>query len=159
MKLGLFCCFRREADQASWKGTLSGVQSRGLDFCKGAAFRFHFPCTVPFNIEIQTVPFQISNMLCVLLQSFAIFGGVYAFASCIAQRLRQKQDGGVPFNLSLARNFPGLLDPEHLLLLCHQTLNLRNQLGSVVHAAINGGIAGCATGLALGWSGVLTNSH
>ncbi|BDA49712.1 probable mitochondrial import inner membrane translocase subunit TI [Coccomyxa sp. Obi] len=44
-------------------------------------------------------------------KSFAIFGGVYAFASCIAQRLRQKQD------------------------------------------AINGGIAGCATGLALGWSG------
>ena len=27
------------------------------------------------------------------MQSFAIFGGVYAFASCIAQRLRQKQDG------------------------------------------------------------------
>ena len=27
------------------------------------------------------------------LQSFAMFGGVYAFASCIAQRIRQKQDG------------------------------------------------------------------
>ena len=33
------------------------------------------------------------------LQSFAIFGGVYAFASCIAQRIRQKQDG----ELSTAR--------------------------------------------------------
>ncbi|CAL5220624.1 g2667 [Coccomyxa viridis] len=44
-------------------------------------------------------------------KSFAMFGGVYAFASCITQRIRQKQD------------------------------------------AINGGIAGCATGLALGWSG------
>ena len=30
---------------------------------------------------------------CNVVQSFAIFGGVYAFASCIAQRLRQKQDG------------------------------------------------------------------
>lgn len=32
---------------------------------------------------------------CLLLQSFAMFGGVYAFASCIAQRLRQKQDGEI----------------------------------------------------------------
>lgn len=34
------------------------------------------------------------SLCCIVLQSFAIFGGVYAFASCIAQRLRQKQDGG-----------------------------------------------------------------
>ncbi len=30
---------------------------------------------------------------CMTLQSFAIFGGVYAFASCIVQRIRQKKDG------------------------------------------------------------------
>ena len=35
-----------------------------------------------------------NSLIFCMVQSFAIFGGVYAFASCIAQRLRQKQDGG-----------------------------------------------------------------
>ena len=42
------------------------------------------------GIIVETCCYSFSSCT---LQSFAIFGGVYAFASCIAQRLRQKQDG------------------------------------------------------------------
>ena len=47
-------------------------------------------CPAP-GIIVET---SCDSLMSCMVQSFAIFGGVYAFASCIAQRLRQKQDGG-----------------------------------------------------------------
>ena len=80
-----------------------------------------------------------------------MFGGVYAFASCIAQRIRQKQDGELDFG---RQSTPCQAFTDHEINLftnAHLHRNSPDLLACC--AAYNGGIAGAATGLALGWSG------
>lgn len=67
---------------------------RGFELGKGelTSFLTKQRCT-ELNLGLTA---SLSRLLS--LQAFAVFGGVYALASCIVQRLRQKEDGmnGMP---------------------------------------------------------------
>lgn len=71
------------------------MQDGWLDLCKGArcfvqraSALLCCPATA-YSWELHHT--MTGDVFCA--QSFAIFGGVYAFASCMVQRIRAKQDG------------------------------------------------------------------
>ena len=74
-------------------------------------------------------------------QTFAILGGLYTFVSCFSKRLRMKDDGA---QTSSWLGSCCCLAPVSLA---------QSSMQCCCIAGINNGLAGCATGLALGWKG------
>ncbi len=75
------------------------MQDRRVELCKGAGL---CPAVLPSMARHCCAALQLHPRLTLVstgrgvtchAQSFAMFGGVYAFASCMVQRIRDKQDG------------------------------------------------------------------
>ena len=97
---------RRHTFETQGKGAFQSVQDRWLDLCEGACLsravltegRTLLCCHAELAVGrhlLVACDMHLRRMLC-YAQSFAIFGGVYAFASCMVQRIRDKQDGEQP---------------------------------------------------------------
>ena len=61
---------------------MEGLQQRGLRLCQG---------TTALGIRVQVALYEVVTT--VLMQTFAIMGGLYTAANCISKRMRQKDDG------------------------------------------------------------------